>query len=189
MKQFLCPSRILICLLLVPLFNSCEKKADEFSNSEPVKYYLSYGNMLSETAGPDGSWTSIQNILQPSGTSCEWNVHLTHNITKDAFGYDLLFWTASPARVRIDFILMKGTVATVLATKELDIEYINETTGIQHLAEIETDPLKGINPKSGKDQKLIFRITQISGTAEVEVYFDGIIGSIGCRSISVYEDM
>jgi hypothetical protein len=191
MKYLICSTRLLIYLLSIPLFYSCEKKADEFSNSEPVTYYLSDRKMLTENAGPDGTWFYISNYIYPTGstTSCEWSVHLNHNITRDAFGYDLLFWSASQSRVRIDYILLKGTVETVLASKELDIEYINETTGIQRNVEIKTNPLKGINPKSGKDSELILRITHISGTDPVEVLFDANIGMLGCTSITVYQDM
>jgi hypothetical protein len=182
--------RSLICILIILLISSCEKKADEFSNSEAVTYYLSAGKNLSLTAVPDGGWLYITNLIYPTDvTSCEWSIHLNHNISKGEFGYDLLFWSASPARVRIDFILSKGGVETVLASKELDIQYIDETTGIQCHVDLVTNPFKGTNPKSGKDGELIFRITHISGTDSIQVLYDAENGSLGCTSISLYQDM
>ena len=106
MKQSKHPILILSVLLVIPLFNSCEKDPDDFSNSEPVTYYLSGNESLSESAGPDGGWNYITNYIYPSGlTFCEWSVHLNHNISKGEFGYDLLFWSPTQTTVKIEFIL------------------------------------------------------------------------------------
>lgn len=184
--------KIFLIVLLsgsVPSCTSCEKDEDEFSNSVPVTYYLSADNKLSTEAEPDGGWQYITNYIYPTGpTSCQWSVHLNHNITKDAYGYDLLFWSATDAAVKIEFILLKSSQETLLASKQLDIIYINETTAYQHHVELDTNPLKGINPRSGKDGELIFRITQISGDDRVEIFYDANPGTFGCTFISLYQD-
>ena len=181
---------LVLFILLIPFITSCEKEPDDFSNSEPVTYYLSYQEALSQSALPDGGWLYISNYIYPSGvTSCEWSVHLTHNISRGEFGYDLLFWSATQTMVRIDFILKEGTQETVLASKDLSIQYISDQTAIHHHVELETNPLTGTNPESGKDGELIFRITHISGTDSVEVLFDANTGMMGCTFIAVYEDM
>jgi len=62
---------------------------------------------------------------------------------------------------------------------------LSDTSAIQHHVEIETNPLKGINPKSGKDGELILRITHISGTDSVEILYDANTGMIGCTTITI----
>jgi hypothetical protein len=189
MKHAKLPALILIILLIVPLLNSC-KKSPDFKNSEPVTYYLSLNESLSESAGPDGGWNYITNYIYPSGvTSCEWSVHLNHNITKGEFGYDLLFWSPTETIVKIEFILEEGSQETILASKNLTIPYISDSSAVQHHVEIDTNPLEGTNPKSGKDGELILRISYISGSDAVEVLYDANIGSIGCTSVTVYQDM
>lgn len=184
--------KILLIVLLagsVPSCTSCDDDDDEFSNSIPVTYYLSGNKKLSTDAGPDGGWQYITNYIYPTGTtSCQWSVHLNHNITKDAYGYDLLFFSATDAVVKIEFILLESSQETLLASKELNVLYINETTAFQHHVELETNPLKGINPRSGKDGELIFRITQISGADPVEIFYDANPGTFGCTLISLYQD-
>jgi hypothetical protein len=178
----------LFCMILV-LNASCKKEAEEFMNSEPVTYYLSDGASLSTNATPDGGWNYITNYIYPSSTtSCQWSTYLDHNITKGEFGYDLIFWSASETKARIEFILKEGDTEQVLASKELTIPYINETTGVQCQNDISTNPLEGINPKSGKNGELIFRITHMGGTERIEILYDAEPGYIGCTSIIVFED-
>lgn len=178
----------LFCVILA-FTPSCEKEAEEFMNSEPVTYYLSDGAALSSKAAPDGEWNYITNyIYSSSATSCQWSTYLDHNITKGEFGYDLVFWSAAEAKARIDFILKEDGTEQVLASKELNIPYYDETTGIHCHNDISTNPLEGINPKSGKNGELIFQITHIGGGERIEVLYDANSGNMGCTSIIVYED-
>jgi len=183
-------NRIVFSILMITLLCSCEKKADEFSNSIQQTYYLSAEKKLSPNPVSDGDWIYITNYIYPEGVtkSCEWSLHLNHNISKDEYGYDILFWSASQSMVRIDFILLKGTQETILASDILDVPYVNDSTAIQCKTELLIDPLKGINPKTGKDQDLVFRITQVSGTDNVAIFFDSNSGSFGCSSIAFYMD-
>jgi hypothetical protein len=95
--------------------------------------------------------TSTSQTFSSFVTSCEWSVHLNHNITKGEFGYDLLFWSATETIVKIEFILKEGTQETIMASKDLTISYISYTSAVQHHLEIDTNPLDGTNPKSGID--------------------------------------
>ncbi|NQU27197.1 MAG: hypothetical protein HQ528_02795 [Candidatus Marinimicrobia bacterium] len=111
------------------------------------------------------------------------------NITNSKYGCDLIFWSQSDAHVRIDYIIDDDGTETILASKDCDIRYISETTGIQIKCDItEDNAILGDNPKSGKNGDLIFRITHISGTNPVEILFDGGPGTIGNTSISVSHD-
>lgn len=168
---------------------SCEKEAEEFSNSEPVTYYLSEGSSLSTSPVSDGEWIYISNFIYPTlNTSCQWSKFLDHNITNGEYGCDLLFWSASETKAKIEFILKEDGEEQVLASKELTISYYDESTCVSIQNDISTNPLEGINPKSGKNGELIFRITHTGGTDKIEVLYDANSGTLGCTSIVVYED-
>ena len=190
MKKLITPNGILVFVFLIPLFYSCEKEAEEFANSEPVTYYLSYEEALSTSSASDGSWLYITNYVYSSGlTTCEWTVHLNHNITKDEFGYNLIFWSEKAASITVEFILKEDDIETVLLTKEMSIPFQGETVAVSHTSDIETAPQIGINPKSGKDGDLILRMTHLSGTEAIEILYDGDPGTIGCASITVFGDL
>jgi hypothetical protein len=189
MKDLSVPNKVYILLLTAFLVCSCSKKADEFSSSVPVKYYLSYNKTLSPNVGPDGGWLYITNYLYPeSNKTCEWSTHLTHNITKGDYGYDLIFWSASASSLKVEYILSNGTNETVILSKILDISYINDSTAIEHKNDISLDPLIGTNPNKGKDMDLILRMTYNSGSDPIEIFFDGNTGTISCSWITLYED-
>ena len=179
----------LIIAILLPLLLSCEKEAEEFANSEPVTYYLSNDASLSVTAGSDGQWNYITNYIYPESTSStQWNIFLDNNITKGEFGYDLIFWSEAETTAIIEFILKEDGQETVLASKELTITYIDETTAIHHHNDISTSALEGTNPMSGKNGELIFRITHTGGEDRIEILYDAATGKLGCTSIIVFED-
>ena len=67
-----------------------------------------------------------------------------------------------------------------LFSKEFDIPYIDDTTGIGFTGEIE-----GTNPMTGEGGTLIFRITHIGGSDPIEIYYDAAVGSLGNASIIV----
>jgi hypothetical protein len=177
-----------ILTILLACSVSCEKDADEFQNSDPVTYYLSDGASLSNNSVSDGGWMYITNHLYSPNNSCQWNKYLDKNITKGEYGYDLIFWTASECKAEIEFILKMDDQEQVLASKMLTIPYINDSTAFQNHNDISTNPLEGINPKSGKNGELIFRITYIEGSERLDVLYDADNESLGCSSIIVYED-
>ncbi|MCK5137339.1 MAG: hypothetical protein KAR19_16265 [Bacteroidales bacterium] len=178
-----------ITAIVITCSFSCEDEAEEFQNSEPVTYYLSNEESLSSNAVPDGGWMYITNFLYSStNTSCQWTKFLDQNITKGEFGYDLIFWSASDCKAEIEFILKEDGQEQVLASKMLTIPYINDSTALQSQNDIGTNPLEGINPKSGKNGELIFRITHMEGDDRLEMLYDANSGSLGCSSIIVYED-
>lgn len=178
-----------IIAILITCSVSCDNEADEFQNSDPVTYYLSDGASLSINSTPDGGWSYATNYLYPnSNTSCQWSKYLDKNITNGEYGYDMIFWTAAECKAEIEFILKMDGQEQVLASKVLTIPYINDSTAIQRINDISSNPLEGINPKSGKNGELIFRITYIEGNERLGVLFDANTGTIGCSSIIVYED-
>jgi len=181
--------RLFLILLLIPFILSCEK-ADEFKVAEPVTYYLSDQGLLRSTPGPVGAWYYIYNSIYPDGqpTSKSWSTYLDRNIVKGQFGCDLLFWAASECQVRIDIILKDGDQESVLATYDMTVPFINDSTGIQYKKDAEANPLLGTNPKDGKNDYLMLRITHISGADPVQIFNDGAIGWWGCTHITVFHD-
>jgi hypothetical protein len=181
--------RILLIMLTFPFYFSCETPPPPPPPAVPVTYYLSYDALLSTSSAPDGGWQYITNFVYPSSvTSCEWSIHLNNNITKGEFGYDLIFWSETQTSVEVEFILKEDDVETVLASKEMVIPFHGETIAVSHTAEIENHPLDGENPLSGKGGELILRMTYLAGTDAVEILYDGASGTIGCASITVYQD-
>ena len=187
-----CPSILHLSLIFIVFLSSasnCDNEAEDFQFSDPVTYYLSHEESLSTNAVSDGGWMYLTNYIYPtSTTSCQWSRHLEHNITKGEFGYDLIFWTATDCKAEIEFILKEDGVEQVLASRNLDIPHISETSALQCNVDISTNPLEGINPKSGKNGELIFRITHIEGDDPIEILYDANTGTLGCSSIIVYED-
>lgn len=188
MKPFKHTAAIAFSTLLITFLVSCEKEKEEFKASVPVTYYLIENKGLS-TSPSTGEWNHIINYIYPeSATTCEWSIFNNNNITKNQYGYDLVFWSASQARVKIEFIIDDGTSETVIASKELDIPYIDDSTGIHCHADIQIRPLLGTNPASGKGNYLTFRITHISGANRVEIYYGAKKEHLGCATITVYTD-
>ena len=176
-------------LLFIPVIFSCSKEADDFKVAEPITYYLCDEAELSLTPGPGGGWQYITNYIYPNNpNSCSWSIYLNKNIVKGEFGCNLIFWAATTCQVRIEIILKLGDIETVLATKDLTVNYIDDYTAIQYNKEAETDPIIGSNPKDGKNHYLMLRITHISGTDPVEILYDGATGTIGNSSITVFHD-
>jgi hypothetical protein len=173
----------------MPMIFSCEKES-EFKVAEPVMYYLCDEAELSQTTGPGGAWQYITNYIYPTSpvNTCEWSVYLNKNIVKGEFGCNLIFWSATNTALRVEFILKDGDNETVLLSKDLTVNYIDNYTAVQYNNDAETNPLTGINPKDGKNQYLIIRMTHISGTDPIEILYDGAQGTIGCTSITVFHD-
>lgn len=169
--------------------SDCDPKSEPFQNSEPVTYFLSDGATLSSKAVSDGAWMYVTNHIYPTTTiSCQWSTFLDHNITKGEFAYDLIFWAASECKAEIEFILKEDGQEQVLATKTITIPYISDSTAVQSHIDISNNPLEGINPKSGKNGELIFRITHVEGEDKIDVLYDANSGTLGCTSIIVFED-
>lgn len=180
---------LLSAVTILMIASECNPDPEPFQNSEPVTYFLSDGAALSSNAIPDGGWMYVTNHIYPTTTtSCQWSKFLNHNITKGEFGYDLIFWAASECKAEIEFILKEDGQEQVLATKIITIPYINDSTAVQSNVDISTNPLEGINPLSGKNGELIFRITHVEGEDRIDVLYDANSGSLGCSSIIVYED-
>ena len=177
-------------LLLIPFISSCKDEPEEFKVAEPVTYYLRNEAALSMTPGPGGGWQYVTNYIypNPSTNACSWSVYLDRNIVKGEFGCNLIFWAATQCQVRIDIILKEGSQETVLATHDLTVNYINDNTAIQYSKDAETSPIQGTNPKAGKNNYLLLKITHISGTDPVEILYDGAIGTIGCTTVTVFHD-
>jgi len=182
--------RLILLLLLIPLLFSCQKEPEEFKVAEPVTYYLSDEGYLRKTPGPAGDWQYISYNIYPTTptTSCSWSTYLDKNIVRGQYGCDLIFWAPSECQVRIDIILKEGTKETVLATTNMTISYINDQTAIELKKDAEADPILGTNPKGGKNDYLILRITHISGTDPVEILCDGAVGFMGCTHVTVFHD-
>ena len=180
---------ILLLICVLPLLFSCEPEPEPFI-SDPVTYYLSYEEALSTSSASDGGWMYITNYLYPTSvTTCEWSVHLIHNITGGEFGYDLIFWSETETSVKVEFILKEDGEETVLASKDMQIPFHGETIAVSHTIDIDgTNPLVGDNPGSGKDGELILRMTYLTGTDPIEIMYDGASGTIGCASITVFGD-
>lgn len=188
MERFNRLTTIVFSILLFTIVFSCKKDQDEFKASVPVTYYLIENKGLS-TSPSAGDWNYIVNYIYPeSVTTCEWSIFSNNNITKNQYGYDLVFWSASQAKVKIEFILDDGISETVIASKEQDIPYIDDSTGIHCHADIQTRPLLGTNPASGKGNYLVFRITHILGENRVEVFYGAKKEHLGCATITVYTD-
>ncbi|MDZ7739208.1 MAG: hypothetical protein U5K32_09130 [Bacteroidales bacterium] len=182
---------LILLLLLIPLAYSCEKDdSDEFKVAEPVTYYLRHGEELSQTPGTSDDWIYITNYIYPGSqlNSVSWDVYLEKNIVKGYVGCDLTFYTDSDCEVRLDFILKDGSDETVMVTKDVTIPHINDSTGVQIKRDPALSPLDGVNPMSGRNKYLIFRVTHISGSDPVEILFDGAPGYMGCSSITVFHD-
>lgn len=182
--------RLFLLLLLTPILFSCEEESEKFKVAEPVTYYLSDEGLLRKTPGPVGAWQYISYYIYPTApsNSCSWSTYLDRNIVKGQFGCDLIFWAPSECQVRIDIILKEGDQETVLATYDMTVPYINDQTGIQYKKDAEADPMLGTNPKAGKNDYLMLRITHISGTDPVEILCDGAVGYMGCTHITVFHD-
>lgn len=191
MKEQIIQKRAFLLLLLIPFIFSCEKESEEFKVAEPATYYLRNDTQLSLTTGPEGGWQYITNFIYsnpPSLNSCSWSVYLDKNIVKGEFGCNLIFWAETDCKVRMELILDDDGQETVLVSKDIDVNYISDTTAIQYKKDAKTNPMIGSNPKAGKNLFLILRLTYISGTNPVEIFYDGAIGNIGCTSITVFHD-
>ena len=182
--------KFILFLLLIPFVFSCEEESKKFEVAEPVTYYLSDEGLLKNTPGPVGDWQYISYYIYPTAptTNVSWSTYLDRNIVRNQFGCDLLFWAPSECQVRIDVILKEGEKETILTTFNMTVPYIDDQTAIEYKKDAEADPILGTNPKGGKNDYLVLRITHISGTDPVEVLCDGAIGKIGCTHVTVFHD-
>jgi len=181
---------ILLVLILFLCF-SCSRDPVSPPDAKITKLYLRYQEGLSLEPGPSNGWIYISNYIYPqTSTTCSWKTQLNWNIISAKYGCDLLFHSASDAKVKIEFILEHDNTETILAQSEFDIAYINETTANGILFEADSDnAISGTNPLSGRGDYLIFRITHIAGTDRIQVLYDGGIGFMGNTSISLFTDM
>jgi len=173
----------MVATLLLVLLVSCSKKPTAPPEPEPTTFYLCYNETLSLQPGPSDSWLYITNYIYPSpgaNTSCSWETHLNKNIAGTTYEYDLVVWSASNTHLRMELILDHEGSQQTLFSKEFDIPYIDDTTGIGFKNEIE-----GTNPMAGEGGTLIIRITHIGGSDPIEIYYDAAVGSLGNASIVV----
>lgn len=182
---------LFLLFFLILLVFSCKKDdSEEFTVAEPVVYYLRHEDKLSQTPGTSDDWIYISKYIYP-GTqinSISWDVYLEKNIVKGYVGCDLIFYTDSDCKVRLDFILKDGSDETIIVTKDVEIPHISETAAFQYNKDPASSPLEGTNPMAGRNKYLILRITHISGSDPVQVLFDAAPGFMGCSSITIFHD-
>lgn len=135
-------------------------------------YYLAYDKnsqkeVLRKTPGPSGDWIYMTLYLYP-GSSVEWKTTLTQNIIGDKYGFNITIRSDTDTQIKLEWILKKKAASeTILATQDINNEGTSEDLFNGHIG-----TRVGINPNSGSQDTLIFRITHISGSI-VKIVFDG----------------
>ncbi len=177
------PRRSMILIPIIGAFGwlACERDPVSPPEGEPTVLYLNYDRNLGTTPGPSDGWLYITNYLYPTGTtSSSWQTFMTSDISGSSYGYDLIFWSSSPTSARIEFVLIHEGDETILASRELNIPYIDDQTAVRH-----NNTVEGDNPLGGSEDILLFRIEHVSGSNPIELFYDGSPQTIGSSSITV----
>jgi len=109
-----------------------------------------------------------------------WQTILEEDISGTVYGYDILIRSDSATRIKLEWILERGSSKVVLAEEYIDNPATSHDTAVHWYKKI-----KGIDPVSGEGDILTFKITHISGTARVGIYFDGAPLYLGCTYITI----
>ena len=161
------------------LFLKSEDKDDFTKSSDtisPVLYqgeteitlYLRDKGILSETMGDPVPW--LTRYIYPSGTtSMEWEVVLGGDIT-GSFYYqiDVVECPAS-AQIKIEFIVDQDGIFTTVASQFVDLDPL-----LPEYYHAKAGTISGSDLQTQDGDRLIFRITHVSGTDIVGVGLDGV---------------
>jgi len=133
-----------------------------------ITLYLRDKGILSQTMGDPVPW--ITRYIYPSGTtSMEWEFVLGGDIT-GYFYYQIdVVECPAAAQIKIEFIVDQDGIFTALASQLVDLAPLSP--GYYHA---KAGTINGLDLSTQDGDRLIFRITHVSGTDIVGVGHDGV---------------